>query len=371
MTDAPTAISLEEAVPLLALGPCLFAVAFLWLACRPRAKALIPSLYFLSLAASFAMPLLPLIEQEDPTTLFGVQMVSAAAPALCYLLVLSLISRRSIPFGHWLILSAPLVGEASLIYRRSQQDRFCLANDLCVESASALMLYHVLLAAFIFLLLILQVSRHGLSDRNEAQLERRHAYWLIVTLVMLHLALPILDLGRLTQRLTEAEAYRLALLLRISFLYLVLTSLFRVYGAPLQVAMESLPTLARAGRPPLDDAALAEKLTAIMRHEAPYRTPSFSREDLARLIKVSEQTVSRVLNQHLGQNFSEYVNSFRLEEAKRRLASENSAVNVIAFTAGFNSIASFNRVFKQATGLSPTQYRQQHGTAGLRQAAAE
>lgn len=359
MDPSAAIISFEQTIPLLALGPCLFAVAFLWLACRPRVKAIIPSLYFLSLAASFALPLLPLIDQHNPTLLFCLRLMVAAAPAFCYLLVLSLLNQRAMPSGHWLILAAPLLGEASLIHVQGQRERLCLLSDICMESASAFMLYHVLMAALIFLLLILQLSRHG-PGRDAKQPERRHAYWLMVTLIGLHLALPALDLAQLIEWITTSEAFRLTLLLRISFLYLVLTSLFRVYGAPLQVATESLPTLTHTGRPPLDDAALAEKLTAVMRHEAPYRTPSFSREDLARVIKVSEQTLSRILNQHLGQNFSEYVNSFRLEEAKRRLASEDSPVNVIAYTAGFNSIASFNRVFKQATGLSPSQYRQQY-----------
>jgi AraC-like DNA-binding protein len=46
-----------------------------------------------------------------------------------------------------------------------------------------------------------------------------------------------------------------------------------------------------------------------------------------------------------------------VEEAKQRLSDEETAVTVIAFEVGFSSIASFNRVFKGLTGMSPSAYR--------------
>lgn len=78
------------------------------------------------------------------------------------------------------------------------------------------------------------------------------------------------------------------------------------------------------------------------------------------MLKVSEQIVSRVLNQQIGKNFNEFINDFRLEEAKTRLMNESGPINMVAYGVGFNSIASFNRVFKQSLGVSPTQYRQQN-----------
>jgi AraC-like DNA-binding protein len=353
-------ITLQQAAPLAALGPCLFAVAFLLLVCRPRLQAIIPSLYFLSLAASFMMPLLPLAGYEKNVTLkIALMGMESLSPALCYLLVLELIYRRTPHYSHWFILAAPLVGGLPFVYGMLFEERICVFGIYCAHTAPAIALYHIFMAAFIFLLLIAHASRRSITIEQQRP-ERRHTYWLIITLISVHLALPIVDLSLLGGWLTAAKASILTLVLRLSFIYLVLTSLFRIYGSPLQVDHDQLPTLSRAGRRPLDDEILAERLVALMRHEAPYRKPAFNREELASMLKVSEQILSRVLNQQIGKNFNEFINEFRLEEAKSRLVNESGPINIVAYGVGFNSIASFNRVFKQSLGMSPTQYRQQN-----------
>ncbi|MBY0354104.1 MAG: helix-turn-helix transcriptional regulator [Rickettsiales bacterium] len=355
-----SAISLNQALSLAAMGPCLFTIAFLLLACRPRLQAVIPSLFFVSLAAGFALPLLITSGYAQRTEWQLVLMaLESLSPAMCYLLVLELIYRQPLPFSQWCIVAVPLLGGLPFVYGILFEQTVCVLGEFCTNTVLAGALYHVFTTAFIFLLLMAHISRSPVEALQQKP-ERRHTYWVIVTLITLHLMLPALELLQLSGGITLQKAELLSLLLRISFIYLVLTSLFRLYGSPVAVDSDAVPLLQKLGRPSFDDAALAQKLEAIMRHEAPYLQPTFSREELARLIRVSEQTASRILNQHLGKNFNEYVNDFRLEEAKRRLAKENGPINVIAYGVGFNSIASFNRVFKQSVGLSPSQYRQQY-----------
>ena len=71
----------------------------------------------------------------------------------------------------------------------------------------------------------------------------------------------------------------------------------------------------------------------------------------------NEQTISRLINSHFKKSFTDLVNHYRVEEAKQRLLSEETAITVIAFEVGFNSIASFNRVFKEKVGSSPSEFR--------------
>jgi AraC-like DNA-binding protein len=73
---------------------------------------------------------------------------------------------------------------------------------------------------------------------------------------------------------------------------------------------------------------------------------------------ISEQGISRIINQELGKPIRDYINEYRIEEARSRLEQENCQVNIIAYEVGFNSIATFNRVFKNATGHSPSEYRE-------------
>lgn len=354
-------LTLLQSLSFAALGPSLFAIVFLLLLCRPLKQAVIPSLYFFSLSASFLLPLLPFISSDKnliPTAaLLTLESLSAA---LCYLLILELFYRKSVPLSHWLILALPIAGGAPFIYGKLFEAQVCIFGVYCADSNLALDIYHIFCTAIIFLLLIAHFSRSEIEIEHHRP-ARRHTYWLIITLIILNLALPALELATLGRLLSATKVELLSLLLRISFIYLALTSLFRIYGSPLQVETNQLPTFTRVvGRKPLDEAGLLERIQTLMRHEAPYRTANFNREELARMMGIPEQTVSRVLNQHLGKNFNEFINTYRLEEAKTRLQQEQGSINQIAYGVGFNSIASFNRVFKLATGLSPTQFRQEH-----------
>ena len=68
-----------------------------------------------------------------------------------------------------------------------------------------------------------------------------------------------------------------------------------------------------------------------------------------------------LINQNLGfRNFRTYLQSYRLKAAKEDLANpakRDVTILEIALNAGFNSISTFNRVFKQAEGISPKAYR--------------
>lgn len=73
--------------------------------------------------------------------------------------------------------------------------------------------------------------------------------------------------------------------------------------------------------------------------------------------------VSQIINIRFQKNFSEVINSYRVEEAKNLLIQKpNYSIEGIAFEAGFGSKATFNRVFKKHTGLTPSEYLSQNST---------
>ena len=77
---------------------------------------------------------------------------------------------------------------------------------------------------------------------------------------------------------------------------------------------------------------------------------------------IPQKTISLVLNQHLGKNFNTYVNGFRIEEVKKRLADsayDHLTITGIALECGFNSQATFQRTFKMTTGRSPGAFRRE------------
>ena len=87
--------------------------------------------------------------------------------------------------------------------------------------------------------------------------------------------------------------------------------------------------------------------------------------DLAKQLDLPEYKVSRVLKEGFGaRNFNQYINQLRVEHAKQLLSEPDKShwpVLVIGLESGFASVGPFTRAFKQFTGLTPNQYRQQFG----------
>ncbi|MBP7736404.1 MAG: AraC family transcriptional regulator [Spirochaetes bacterium] len=101
-------------------------------------------------------------------------------------------------------------------------------------------------------------------------------------------------------------------------------------------------------------------LEAYMDDKKPYLDPELRIDDVARALQIKRHHLTQILSEKYNQNFFMYVNGFRIEEARRMMADEASrekTVLRIAFDTGFNSKATFNRIFKEFTGLTPTQYR--------------
>lgn len=94
--------------------------------------------------------------------------------------------------------------------------------------------------------------------------------------------------------------------------------------------------------------------------EKSYLNPELSINDLADQVDLSSKVISQVINEQLGLNFSAFINTYRIEEAKRRLTNESYqqfTIASIAYDCGFNSISSFNTSFKVFTKQTPSQFR--------------
>jgi AraC-like DNA-binding protein len=106
---------------------------------------------------------------------------------------------------------------------------------------------------------------------------------------------------------------------------------------------------------------LADALACAMSERHAYRQEDLGVASLAAQLGVAEYRLRRLINQRLGhRNFNAYVNGLRLDQARAALADpaqRQQPVLTIALDAGFGSIGPFNRAFKAATGLTPTEYR--------------
>ena len=94
-----------------------------------------------------------------------------------------------------------------------------------------------------------------------------------------------------------------------------------------------------------------------------YLNPNLNLRILSENLKLPAKEISAALNQGLGKNFYYFVNEYRVKEAQRRLINsefEHLSILGIAFDSGFNSKATFNRIFKELSGLSPKEFKERH-----------
>lgn len=129
----------------------------------------------------------------------------------------------------------------------------------------------------------------------------------------------------------------------------------QLFGAAAPAPVEDLLS-------PADRAALG-KLEAAMDAGEAWRREGLTIGALAEEVGVPEHRLRRLINDHLGErNFAAFVNARRIEAAKARLvdpAHAQASVSAIAFELGFASLGPFNRAFKDATGLTPSEWRRQ------------
>lgn len=83
----------------------------------------------------------------------------------------------------------------------------------------------------------------------------------------------------------------------------------------------------------------------------------FKLSDVADKVYISQWYLSKLLNRHMGQNFSEILNHVRIQNAKKLLENPELRISDVAEQVGFLDVAHFSRVFKKLEGISANQYR--------------
>lgn len=161
----------------------------------------------------------------------------------------------------------------------------------------------------------------------------------------------------------------LFVVLALYFLMLILTYL--TYWIGLEGLQNGNPTRlepanATAGNKNFGKLTLDEinghvhRITQLMTREKLYLNEHLSLKDVAKRLNTDPNLVSFILNNHLGNNFHDFVNRYRVQEVVHKLGDPSLGhltLLGIAMEAGFNSKTTFNRVFKQVMGMTPTEFQ--------------
>ncbi|MBU6167794.1 MAG: helix-turn-helix domain-containing protein [Bacteroidetes bacterium] len=100
------------------------------------------------------------------------------------------------------------------------------------------------------------------------------------------------------------------------------------------------------------------EIQQLMENENFFLRPGLTISDLSTALGSNDKYISLSINKYARMNFNHYINTLRIQEAKKLLlgTSTESSIQDIAITCGFGNASSFIRVFKQVTGLTPAYY---------------
>jgi ligand-binding sensor domain-containing protein/AraC-like DNA-binding protein len=105
------------------------------------------------------------------------------------------------------------------------------------------------------------------------------------------------------------------------------------------------------------------KLIHLMDEEKLFLDPDLTLNKLSLRLRVHYNHLSRIINERFGLSYNDFINKYRVEEARKKLTApeeKESTILDIAYSTGFYSKSVFNAAFKKFTGMTPTEYRKKH-----------
>jgi AraC-like DNA-binding protein len=107
-------------------------------------------------------------------------------------------------------------------------------------------------------------------------------------------------------------------------------------------------------------AEIADRLDELMDNEQLFLNPDLTLKELSLKLKMHSNYISRIINEHFGMSYNDFINKYRVEEVKKRFEDpdySNKTVLEIMYETGFYSKSVFNTAFKKFAGMTPSEYR--------------
>jgi AraC-like DNA-binding protein len=125
---------------------------------------------------------------------------------------------------------------------------------------------------------------------------------------------------------------------------------------------QTVPKYAKTALAPEKADTYLEKLLSVIEAEKLFTDSDLSLQKLAKKLAIPIHHLSQIINERLQKNFFEFVNGYRVEEAKKLLADpakKHLNIAEIGFSVGFNSLSTFNAAFKNHAQMTPSLFRKQ------------
>lgn len=344
--------SIPEILSFIGLSQCLYVIVYMMLRAGDHKKAMLPAIYFLVLACAFGLDFfhrfLGTIVAQYDIWIMGAWF-SCLPFSVLLIIQIAQISRVPPLIDYWVLALMPLACVGA--YFMAQADPACGGNLWgCAVFRDWLTIAGILAGA---LSVVAIWSHRGLFNDLYKQNTGKDRYWLVLTLVIMNLALLGFILTGFSAGWQPDKIEFSRTIIGLAFVYLAGTSLFRIYPQAVRIK----PPRPAPSSLPSKDKEIVERIKDLIKYDKIYHEAAYSRSDLARELEVPETILSKIINQYFGKSFPQLLNEYRVEDAKHLLKDTNIPIKAIAEEAGFNSTASFNRVFRDIEGVTPSIYR--------------
>ncbi len=345
--------SLTELLSLIGLAQAVYILVYIGFRAGDRRAALLPVLYFFFLAMAF---LSDFAAGTFGGAVPGYDLVQwffwFSGPPLSVLLILQIARAGQLPSVKEYAVLATIPAAFLMGLGLARITGECTGEAGICHSLRDWLTVTGLMAGLCSLAVVWS-GRRLLADIAK-QKTGHERYWIILTLIIVNLFfLGFTLLTGLASPETPAKATLIRTVLGIALAYLAGTSLFRIY--PQTVALKPA---GKAHALSENDLALAQRIRDLIELDKIYHEPTCNRTSLARELNVGESVVSRLIGSTYGCTLPHLLSVRRVEDAKRLLQETDAPIKVVSEEVGFNSLNSFNRVFRDITGKNPSDYRQ-------------
>lgn len=338
--------SIPEILSLIGLVQCVYVLVYMSFRAGGWSRAVLPFAYFFFLGAAFFIAFAERFIGDVFKTYDLLQwFLWYLGPPLSVLLIIQIAKITEPPSArnYWVLMLVPAAMVAAFILDSAIPDSR-LYDWLTLTG---------LLAGVISILAIW--SQRPVLANLTMQPGGQDRYWLILALVLVNLAFLGTSLAALAGLITAEQLLIIHTLWGLGFVYLAGTSLFRIY--PQAIRLIERTNQRQMTNLSAEDREIAGKIENLMKLDKVYHEPAYNRVNLAQELGVSETTVSKIINQHFGKTLPQLFSEYRVADARQLLRETDMPIRKIGEDVGFNSIATFNRVFRDIEGQSPGQYR--------------
>ncbi|OJJ20224.1 hypothetical protein BKI52_17290 [marine bacterium AO1-C] len=166
--------------------------------------------------------------------------------------------------------------------------------------------------------------------------------WLAYTLYFVHI-IPIYMTGAILYSFVVYGMIYLAL--KRNSIFVVAPEVKKYQGSKIQ---------------PTQSSQLLQQVLQLFETEKPYLDANLTLSKAAQMLNIAPRVLSQVINEQREQNFSDFINAYRIQQAQALLHSSThrqQTIASIAYESGFHSLSAFNTAFKKNTGTTPSAYR--------------